>query len=310
MFKRVHDRVWAFDAEWVPDPPTGRAVYGLGPELSDEAVVDEMWQRGGATEEDPRPYLKTVLCRVVSIAAVTRAVERGKTQVALHSLPDVAGGQAEMGEADIISRFLDGVGKQKPQLVGFNSEGADLRILLQRALANDVTAPDFARRPEKPWEGVDYFTTTAADWHIDLIEAIGGRGRGRPSLHEVAVSCGIPGKFTGAGSDVLELWRAGEVDRIVAYNEFDALTTYLLWLRVALFGGFLSATQHGEEEAAVAKLLKTEAADARPHLQDFLDEWERVGAAVGRAPLGGDSAAASPGPAEPAGSPPQFELEL
>lgn len=281
MFKRVHDRVWAFDAEWVPDPLTGRAVYGLPEEMADEAVVEEMWQRGGATEEDPRPYLKTVLCRVVSIAVVTRAVEGDQVHVGLHSLPDVVGGHPVASEADIIGRFLEGVGKQKPQLVGFNSEGADLRILLQRGLANGVTAPDFARRPAKPWEGVDYFVT-AADWHIDLIEVIGGRGRGRPSLHEVAVSCGIPGKFSGAGSDVLEQWRAGEVDGIVAYNEFDALTTYLLWLRVAHFGGFFSAAQHEREQERVVELLQVEAGGGRPHLQDYLDEWERVRAAVGR----------------------------
>lgn len=285
MFKRVHEQVWAFDAEWVPDPVTGRAVYGLPDEMAQEAVVEEMWQRGGATEEDPRPYLKTILCRVVSIAAVTRSTEGGQTQVGLHSLPDVAGGQRQASEADVVGRFLEGVGKQKPQLVGYNSEGADLRIFLQRALANGVTAPGFARRPDKPWEGVDYFVT-AADWHIDLIEVVGGRGRGRPSLHEMAVSCGIPGKFTGAGGDVLEMWRAGQVEDIVAYNEFDALTTYLLWLRVAHFGGFFTPAQYEREQELVVELLQAEAGRGRPHLLDYLKEWERIRAAVGRTAAG------------------------
>ena len=44
MFKSVQDKVWAFDAEWVPDPVTGRAVYRLPAELSDEEVVAEMWR--------------------------------------------------------------------------------------------------------------------------------------------------------------------------------------------------------------------------------------------------------------------------
>ena len=72
MFKSVKDIVWAFDAEWVPDPATGRAVYDLPQELSDEAVMAEMWRRGGATDENPRPYLKTILCRVVSISVMAR----------------------------------------------------------------------------------------------------------------------------------------------------------------------------------------------------------------------------------------------
>ena len=72
MFKSVKNRVWAFDAEWIPDPLAGRLLYKLSAEMSDREVVEVMWKKGGATEEDPTPYLKTVLCRIVSVAAVER----------------------------------------------------------------------------------------------------------------------------------------------------------------------------------------------------------------------------------------------
>ena len=68
MFKTVADEVWAFDAEWVPDPAAGRVLYGLADTWTDRMVVEEMWQRNGATDDDPMPYLKTILCRVVSMA--------------------------------------------------------------------------------------------------------------------------------------------------------------------------------------------------------------------------------------------------
>lgn len=274
MFKSVQDKVWAFDAEWVPDPLTGRAVYGLPAELSDDEVVAEMWLRGGASEEEPRPYLKTVMCRVVSISVLARYVEEGGVRLQLRSLPapeDVA----TATEADIVARFLDGAGKQKPQLVGFNSESADLRILLQRALVHGVRAPDFARRPEKPWEGVDYFA--GGDWHVDLMTVIGGRGRGRPSLHEVAAASGIPGKFATAGGDVVDLWAAGQLEAIIAYNEWDALTTYLVWLRLAHFGGFFSTAEYVQEQQLVEDLLSAEGKRAgREHLAQYLEEWRRV----------------------------------
>ena len=45
MFKTVAHEVWAFDAEWVPDPVAGRVLYGLSDALSDREVVEEMWQR-------------------------------------------------------------------------------------------------------------------------------------------------------------------------------------------------------------------------------------------------------------------------
>jgi hypothetical protein len=278
LFKSVHSAVWAFDAEWVPDPDTGRRVYGLADHLPDAEVVEEMYRRGGATEEQPRPYLKTVMCRLVSLSAVARTADDGdgSVRLQLHSLPATSDREApEAAEAEILRRFLEGVGRAKPQMVGFNSGAADFRILLQRAVVHGIQAGDFAERPDKPWEGVDYFGS--GDWHIDLIELLAGRGRGRPSLHEIASACGIPGKFSGAGDSVQDQWDRGELGDIIAYNEFDALTTYLVWLRVAHFGGFFDADQYEEEQARVRSLLEREAAQpARGHLRGYQREWDRI----------------------------------
>ena len=91
MFKTVENEVWVFDAEWAPDPAAGRMLYQLSEDLSDRKVVEEMWQRNGATEEDPMPYLKTILCRVVSITAVIRREAKdGEVKLLLHSLPENA----------------------------------------------------------------------------------------------------------------------------------------------------------------------------------------------------------------------------
>ena len=76
MFKTVKNRVWAFDAEWIPDPVAGRMLYKLPEDVPDKDVFEVMWEKGGATEEDPTPYLKTVLCRIVSIAAKGRSRSR------------------------------------------------------------------------------------------------------------------------------------------------------------------------------------------------------------------------------------------
>ncbi|MDA0333667.1 MAG: 3'-5' exonuclease [bacterium] len=276
MFKKVHSGVWVFDAEWVPDADTGRRVYGLDAAMADVEVVDEMFRRGGATEDDPRPYLKTVLCRLVSISAVARTDEEGVVRLQLHSLPRIAERDApEAAESVILRRFLDGIGRAKPQMVGYNSWSADFRILMQRAVALGVQAADFAKRPDKPWEGVDYFG--GGDWHIDLIEVLAGRGRDRPSLHEMAAACGIPGKFSGAGDSVVDAWQQGKLAEIIAYNEFDALTTYLLWLRVAYFGGFFDAKGYELEQSRVRELLQREGArPERVHLLQYLRQWDSV----------------------------------
>lgn len=279
MLKFLAPDLLCWDAEWIPDVDTGRRVLGmddglLGPP-TDAEVLAEMFRAAGATDDNPRPYLKTVLCRIVSIAAVKRTETEGAVTLSLVSLPSVAEGA--LPEAVVIDRFLKSVGKAKPQLVGYNSVSADLPAIIQRALVNRVTAPKFCARPNKPWEGVDYFGKHS-DYHIDLKEIVQcyGYGKSTPSLHEIAAACGIPAKGGTSGADVLDLWLAGRVDEIVRYNQRDALTTYLVLLRVLHLAGKVDLAT---EEARVVTLLETLArSEGNEHLAAFLEEWRPVDA--------------------------------
>lgn len=277
MFKSIANEVWAFDAEWVPDPAAGRLLYGLPDTMSDREVVHDMWRRHGATAETPRPYLKTVLCRVVSIAAVIRRVLPDMTvRLQLASLPEDPANHNARDEASLLGRFLTVLGQRRPQLVGFNSQAADLKIFLQRGIVRGITAPEFGRRPAKPWDGVDYFAR-ANEGHIDLLEVVRGRGNTMPSLHELATLSGIPGKLDIDGQHVAELWLDGEFERIVQYNEFDALTTYLVWLRMAHFGGFFSPEAYAAEQDRVRALLAEKAQTPRcAHLVSYREAWDRL----------------------------------
>lgn len=284
MFKSVKDQIWFFDCEWVPDPKAGRLLYGLPRDMPDEEVLKEMWKRGGATEEDPQPFLKTNLCRVVSIAALMRKAvppeQNDGIPVKHHLLwlPRDVNNVEACGETSIIGTFLGAVGKFKPQLVGFNSRGSDLRILFQRALVNGIAAPEFCRRPDKPWEGIDYFARET-DWSIDLMECLGGwSGSSRPpSLNEIAVCSGIPGKMDVCGDDVASMWLAGRWQEIVQYNCYDALTTYLVWLRMAHLGGFVNSEAYEEEQMALNNMLMDEAEKPEmAFLNRYIDEWNRL----------------------------------
>jgi 3'-5' exonuclease len=200
----------------------------------------------------------------------------GQVSLKLMSLPHDPTNPEETGEAHIVAAFLSAVGQCRPQLVGFGSVNADLRILVQRGVILGLEAAAFSRRPQKPWEGVDYLGR-GGDWNIDLKELLGGWGKGAPSLHEVAVQCGIPGKLDVDGRQVAQLWLSGELPRIVRYNQFDALTTYLLWLRVAHFAGQFSAAEYASEQDRVRDLVEQLAAEpGREQLRDYLVEWERL----------------------------------
>ena len=284
MIKSVKERVWAFDLEWVPDPLAGRLLHGLPAAIeSPREIMEVMWRAGGASEDDPTPFLKTVLCRIASIAVIERRVKSAGEEptLSLLSLPKDPTNEAETREASLVSTFLEAVGKHRPQLVGFNSQDADLKILIQRGVILGVQAAGFAHRPDKPWEGVDYFAR-GSDWNIDLKEILGGWGKSVPSLHELAVQSGIPGKMGVDGNDVAALWLEGRLAEIVAYNEFDALTTYLVWLRMAHFAGFFSASAYEREQGHVRALIERESANgAKPHLARYRTEWERLRAAIG-----------------------------
>lgn len=277
MFKTVKDRVWAFDAEWIPDPLAGRMLYKLPAEQPEKEVMEVMWQKGGATEEDPTPYLKTVLCRIVSIAAVERHQTGSDVKLHLLSLPRDSQDPTQTDERNVVGTFLTKVGQYKPQLVGYNSAGADLKAMIQRSVVLGLSMPDFCKRPNKPWEGDDYFDSRNSEASVDLKDVVGGWGKATPSLNEIATLSGIPGKMDVDGDQVAALWLDGNLDKIIAYNEFDALTTYLLWLRIAHFGGHFSTAQYDSEQDLLRDLIDTEIREnGKNHLHDFLNEWDRL----------------------------------
>ncbi len=166
MFKQVDRSVWAFDVEWVPDPDAGRRLLQLSENLPYAEVVQAMWKAEDASKDEPMPFLKTVICRVVSIAAVVRSLQDdGSVQLHLTLLPHDQLNTDEQQEVWMLSTFLEATGKKKPQLVGFNSQGADLKILVQRAVAKGVQAEGFARHPIKPGR-VWIFSTAKTARHI------------------------------------------------------------------------------------------------------------------------------------------------
>ncbi len=274
MFKSIGEQVCAFDLEWVPDPQSGRQVYGLPATLPDAETFEVMWTQGGAIPDKPRPYLKTVLCRVVAVSAVIREQRQGEVHLQLTTLPKQA--DQPLDEGELISTFLAYLGQQKPQLVGYNSQTTDLPILLQRGIAAGISAPEFCRRPDRSWAGHDYFARHG-DAHIDLKQTLSGWGIGTPPLAELAAIMGIPGRVgLGEEGSVVDWWVAGNLSAIVQQSQYDALTTYLVWLRTARFAGFFSHQQYSEEEERVRAMVRDRISQGDRHLGLYLAQWEQM----------------------------------
>ena len=181
----------------------------------------------------------------------------------------------EAGEAALIRNFLEMVAAEQLQLWGFNSAQADVPILVQRAVALGVALPQFCERPGKPWDGLDYFDGRNSGAHMDIANILGGTGAQRPSLNELAIAAGIPGKLETKGSDVANLYLDGRIADIVEYNETDAVTTHLLMLRIAFVAGKLDAAAYQQELAAVERLVQGEVARGKAAFGRFAAAWVR-----------------------------------
>jgi hypothetical protein len=274
----IHELVLFFDLEWVPDANGAKRLYNLPAETTELEAMEELWRHTAKYSEDnPRPFLKYMFSRVVSIAFLSRkSVFRDgeqRTEFSLNSLPRLPIETDDVDEAAIIERFLFIIGDRRPQLVGFNSAESDIQVLIQRGLINEIAAPAFCKRPDKPWEGPDYFDARNSEAHLDLIKRFSG-GAMQPRLDELAKLCGFPGKIDVRGDQVTDLWLARDLTKIIEYNQLDTLNTYLLWLRIVYFCGLINEGDYINEQELFREFLENEA--ARPEkafLTSFLAKW-------------------------------------
>lgn len=276
----IHELVLVYDMEWIPDAVGAKRLYDLPDDTMELDAMQALWEHSPQydPEKNPRPFLKYMFSRVVSIAFLSRKAyfdsDRNRViEFGLNSLPKLPVDEEPTPEAEIIDKFLYFLGERRPQLVGFNSAESDLQVLIQRGIINEVTAPNFCRRPDKPWEGPDYFDARNSEAHFDIVKRLSG-GSMMPRLDELAKLCGFPGKIDVKGDQVTDLWLEGDLTKIVEYNQIDVLNTYLVWLRVVYFAGKMSEEDYFIEQEQFREFLENEATKPeKVFISAFLDRW-------------------------------------
>lgn len=253
--------VLVFDIETVPDVEAGRRLHNLDG-LGDADVATAMFairrqQTGGSD------FLRHHLQRVVAISALLRTGDRLK----VWSL-----GEADSTEAEILTRFFDGIDRYTPTLVSWNGGGFDLPVLHYRALLNGVAAPRY-------WETGDDDSSfrynnylSRYHWrHLDLMDVLAGyQPRASASLDDIATMLGYPGKLGMDGSKVWDAFLAGDLQGIRDYCETDVINTYLVYLQFEKMRGRLDAGSWASEVSRLREYLQGE---QRPHLDQFLQAW-------------------------------------
>jgi predicted PolB exonuclease-like 3'-5' exonuclease len=255
--------ILVFDIETIPDVEGLRRVWSLGPEVSEQGVVDLVSQRRRqATGND---FLPHYVQRVVAISCVLRSNDG----LRVWSL-----GSAQDAERDLVQRFFDGLEKYTPQLVSWNGSGFDLPVLHYRALIHGIAGCCYWDTGDnnKDFRFNNYLSRFHAR-HTDLMDVLAGyQNRAFAPLDDIAQLCGLPGKVGGMdGSQVYDAWKRGEIAKIRDYCETDVANTYLLYQRFQLIRGVLDPPAYEQEVALFRKWLAEQPAE---HWRQFLTAWK------------------------------------
>jgi len=249
-----------FDIETVPDVALGRQLYGLDG-LDDAAVAKAMFARTrAATGREFLPHLQQ---RVVAIACALRSQD----QLVVWSL-----GDPDSSEAQLLTRFFDGIEKYSPELVSWNGGGFDLPVLHYRALRCAVQAPRYWETGDEDGSFRYNNYLSRFHWrHLDLMDVLSGfQARSRASLADVAALLGLPGKLGFSGDQVWAAYLAGQLVAVRRYCETDVLNTYLVYLQFQFMRGRMDRAALDGELDRVRNLLR---ASAEPHHAQFLQAW-------------------------------------
>ena len=256
--------VLVFDIETVPDVEAGRVLNNLDG-LSDDDVAKAMrtlrLQKTGTTD-----FLSHPQHRIVAISAVLQTNETLK----VWSL-----GDENSSEADLLTRFFDGIERFRPTLVSWNGSGFDLPVIHYRALKHGIVSRTYwdTGETDRDFKFNNYLNRFHPR-HIDLMDVLAGyQNRAFAPLDDISVILGFPGKMGVSGSQVWSLFQEGKIKEIRDYCETDVLNTFLVYLRFEHIRDGISADQLRQEEDRLAAVL--ESSDAN-HLTDYLEAWRLI----------------------------------
>ena len=254
--------IFVFDIETVPDVAAGRRLYDLE-DLDDKNVGRVMFHKR-SEETGGSEFLRQHLHRIVAISVVLRTPDKFKVWTL---------GDEDAPEEEIITRFFDGIDRYTPTLVSWNGSGFDLPVIHYRSLLHGIQAPRYwdNGNDDKNFKWNNYLSRFH-ERHTDVMDVLAGyQPRAAAKLDEIATLLGFPGKMGMSGAKVWDNYLDGDIAGIRNYCETDVLNTYLVFQRFEMIRGRMSPSQYD----AVCEQVRTElAAEGKPHLDEFLQNWQ------------------------------------
>ena len=137
----------------------------------------------------------------------------------------------------------------EPQLLTWNGDGFDLRVITAAAMEHGIQVPWlFARE-------VTYRYGT--DGHEDLCDTLSQHGAARrPRQDAYARRCGLPGKMGVDGGDVAALVEAGKLEELRAYNLQDCGQLAGVFIRREFVSGRLTLEGYRHSAGSLVQLFE------------------------------------------------------
>ena len=228
-----------FDCETIPDLAVYARLLHLPPGLA-------LHEYEAAWQSAEKPF-KAELQQIVSLA-VAWIAENGALQKIATLGPD---------ESTALQQFFQTLMQHHPILVGWNTSGFDLPVILTRALVHHVDVGDFFQHG-LPYNG--YLKRYADKDHRDLMDLQSFYRAAMPlSLDEMATLLGIPGKLDTAGSQVSALYEAGDHQRIHDYCQHDVLTAAWVYRYMAVQRGWWKVEDGQRFDESAQRFLQAHA---------------------------------------------------
>jgi 3'-5' exonuclease len=246
------------DTESVPDGELIAKVKYHGEPLLPEAAIERA--RAEAREQSfngsdfiPVTFQKPVAVCVLRVGADFR----------LQKLSCLDGPYYRPEE--IVKKFWLGVGVYKAKLVTFNGRGFDMPLMEFAAFRQSLSLKDHLHSSRNRFGGGT----------LDLQEFFSNYNACRlpGGLDVLAKMIGLPGKMDMAGDQVLELYRAGELQTINDYCLCDTLDTYFVFLRTRVLTGDLEPEEEGKLVAEGREFLESQVQEF-PAVRNYLDAWK------------------------------------
>jgi len=155
-------------------------------------------------------------------------------------------------EIGMMTDFAEFMGKWTPHLVTWNGRGFDLPVLALRALRHGLPFGWYYR-------GAGYRYRYSEEGHLDLCDVLSDHGAARmTSLDGAARVIGLPGKTGVDGSQVEELFLAGQIESLRHYCLSDVAQTAFLFLRYRLVAGDIDREHYRRAATGLLAALETD----------------------------------------------------